>query len=124
MDFKQYAKKAKKRLQEGFWEEVKVHREQAVKRAESEGRSAYPLLVEHKEKLRNRLYSEDFALNEKFEKKVIEMLESGRVLPNPIAYLADREAMSSMTPSAKQRYLLKLSAQYREIADSYYKRKI
>jgi len=124
VDFKQYAKKAKKRLQEGFWEEVKAHREQEVKRAESEGKSAYPLLVEHKEKLRNRLYSEDFATNEKFEKKVIELLESGRVLPNPIAYLADRDVMDGMSPSAKQRYLLKLSTQYRAIADNYYKRKM
>lgn len=113
MSFKDYAKQAKSRLVNGFWEQVKQERKYNYEVAATNG-SMIPVLVSQKDKLRNQIYSSKYEEDMAFEQKVAELLSLGEVA-NPILQLADKEIMESLSPNKRQAYLLDLSNRYRKV---------
>lgn len=118
MTFKDYAKQAKGRLKNGFWEQVKQERKFHRETVATSGTSIVPALVNQKDRLRNQIYSANFNREMEFEQKVIALLSAGEV-SNPILLLADKEELAALPPSKRQAYLMNLSNKYRKIKEKY-----
>ena len=67
---------------------------------------------------------DDFAeRDEKLYGKVKNMLDENEDVTDPIARLMDRSEYDRLDPDNKQRYILELSAKFRELKDRYYREK-
>jgi hypothetical protein len=116
---KSAAKEAKMRLKNRFWEEYKKEVDSGVKTAEEEGLSSSGV----KKYFRNlviknlRGVSEE---EEKFYKKVRDMLDQEKSLPhNALDRLMDKSEFNLLTYEAKERYLFKLSEKYLQAIERY-----
>ncbi len=119
--FKLYARAAKQRMVQGFWQQVYDERESQKQVAAALGVSALPQLTNLREQIRNQIYNLHYNEEEEFYQRVVEMLKCNENLLNPIGILADKELMAQMTPSQRQAYLLKLSSKYRACLERYRK---
>lgn len=119
-DFKKYAKEAKERMKNGFWERAKQTIEQEKQVAATLGVSQNVAVMEQKRKLLGQIYnSTAFSEEEDFYGKVVEILESDQTVLNPIMRLADKQKMQSMTASERESYISRLAMRYREAVDRY-----
>ena len=110
--FKHFAKEAKQRLVDGFWQNVRDERMAQLRSAEDDGQSAVPALVDYREKIRNQIYNKRYFEEEEFYQRVVKLLESETVVTNPLGALADKEYMDSLDAKQKQSYLYELSNKY------------
>ena len=118
--FKDYAKRAKERMKNGFWEQAhkNIRTEQQV--AATLGLNAHKVDEEGKRMLERRIYDYDgFCEEQEFYNKVVEIIESDELVSNPIMRLADADYMSHLTPSEKQSYISRLAAKYRNAVERY-----
>ena len=113
---------AKQRLKMGYWESLKLEKQQSS----AIGGSASAVTVEMS---RARFLRETdmsvgvaaAAADEKMYKKVCDILDSSEVALNPIGQLIDRDIYDGLDSTAKQRYILELSDKFRELKERYYK---
>ena len=117
---KEYAKKAKERMKNGFWSQAKQDVENKKQQAKMLGVDCVKLVEEERRKTVRRIYDEQGFLEEQiFYNQVVEILESKDTVTNPLARLADHELMEQMSPSERQTYLIKLSARFQKVVEQY-----
>lgn len=118
--FKDYARRAKERLKNGFWEQARdnIKTEQQV--AATLGLNTRKVGEEGRRMLQRKIYDYDgFCEEQEFYNKVVEILESDELVSNPIMRLADEEYMQQLSPAERQSYIVKLAAKYRAAVDKY-----
>ncbi len=118
--FKEYAKRAKDRLKNGFWENAKSDLEHEKQVAATMGLNQRQVCEEQRQKLQKQIYDYDgFCEEQDFYTKVVAILDSDEVVSNPIMRLADQNYMQTLSPKEKQVYVSKLAAKYREAVEKY-----
>ena len=118
--FKEYAKRAKERLKNGFWEQAKQNLQTEKQVAATLGLNAAKVGEEQRRKLQRQIYDYDgFCEEQEFYAKVEAILDSDELVSNPIMRLADQEYLAQLTPAEKQIYISKLAAKYREAVERY-----
>ena len=118
--FKQYAKRAKERLKNGFWQQAMEHIRQEKQVAATLGLNTRVVGQQGHELLQRQIYDyEGFCRDQPFDKKVKEILASNQTVQNPIMLLADQEYMKTLSPEEKQQYLLQVAAKYRQAVEKY-----
>ena len=119
---KQYAREAKKRLKEGFWQNYSNNLKQELERAEKIGVSVSKVKEYYTSKVSENIKrptddGEDFYL------RVKELLSSEGEVPDALGRLTDKEYFESLSYDEKQRYTLSLSEKYLKAVERYYKEK-
>ena len=118
--FKEYAKRAKERMKNGFWEQAKLDMQTERQVAATMGLNQRQVGEESKRKLQRQIYDYDgFCEEQEFYAKVEQMLNSDELVSNPIMRLADTEYMAGLTPAEKQSYISKIATKYREAVEKY-----
>lgn len=122
-DLKKRAMLAKQRLRMGYWKEMSEEKARAL----SEIGLNYEAIQRVKD-IQHAKFERDVSRNlgvgmvaedDILYGRVVEMMESGEEIINPIGRLIDTEAYEAMDEAAKQRYILKLSKKYREMVERY-----
>ena len=117
---KDYAKRAKERMKNGFWEQAKAELAHEKQVAATLGISPHKVAEEQHRKLQRQIYDYDgFCEEQEFYAKVVAILTSNETISNPLMRLADQEYMSKLTPEQRQTYIQKLSQKYRQAVDKY-----
>ena len=118
--FKEYAKRAKERMKNGFWEQAKLNIQTEKQVAATLGLNTAKVGEEQRRKLQRQIYDYDgFCEEEEFYAKVEAILDSDELVSNPIMRLADQEYLAKLTPAERQVYISKLAAKYREAVEKY-----
>lgn len=118
--FKEYAKRAKQRMKNGFWENARQRLQHEKEVAATTGVNQHKLGEEHRRRIEQQIYDYDgYMFEEEFYNKVVAMLTSDQVVTNPIMRLADSKYMSTLSTQDKQVYLSRIAAQYRKAVDKY-----
>lgn len=119
---KQYAKEAKKRLKEGFWQKYSKNLSEELERAQREG----VCVSKVKEYYVNKV-SENIKCvkdeGEEFYQKVKNLLSSEGEVANALGRLTDKEYFDSLSYEEKQRYSLSLSEKYLKAVERYNREK-
>jgi hypothetical protein len=117
---KEYARKAKERMKNGFWSDAKRDVEYKKQQAKVMGLDAVKVVEDERRKTVRRIYDEQGYMEEQaFYNKVVEILESKDTITNPLTRLADEALMQSMSPTERQTYLIKLSARFQKVVEQY-----
>lgn len=117
---KQYAKRAKERMKNGFWEQAKTQLAHEKQVAATLGISPHKVAEEQHRKLQRQIYDYDgFCEEQEFYNKVVQILTSEQTISNPIMRLADQTYMAKLTPEQKQTYVQKLATKYRSAVERY-----
>ncbi len=118
--FKEYAKRAKERMKNGFWEQTHKSIETEQQVAATLGLNTHKVGEDSRRMLQRQIYDYDgFCEEQEFYAKVVEILESDELVSNPIMRLADSEYMQRLTPAERQSYLAKLASKYRQAVERY-----
>lgn len=117
---KEYAKRAKERLKNGFWEQAKVQLAQEKQVAATLGISPHKIAEEQHRKLQRQIYDYDgFCEEQEFYNKVVAILTSSETISNPLMRLADQNYMAKLSPEQRQAYIQKLASKYRTAVERY-----
>lgn len=119
---KQYAREAKKRLKQGFWQNYNNTLNNEIERAQLSGISTSQV----KEYYASRITEDIRNTKNEFEDfylKVKKLVDEEGELPNAIGRLTDKEYFDSLSYEDKQRYTLNLSEQYLKAIERYRKEK-
>ena len=120
--FKEYAKRAKERMKNGFWEQAKQNIQTEKQVAATLGLNTRQVGEEERRKLQRQIYDYDgFCEEQEFYAKVEEMLNSNEIISNPIMRLADKDYMSKLSPAERQSYISKIATKYREAVEKYHR---
>ena len=118
--FKEYAKRAKERMKNGFWEQAKQNIQTEKQVAATLGLNTRQVSEEERRKLQRKIYDYDgFCEEQEFYAKVEEILTSNELVSNPIMRLADQQYMEQLTPAERQVYIGKIATKYREAVERY-----
>ena len=118
--FKEYAKRAKERMKNGFWEQAKQSIQTEKQVAATLGLNATKVGEEQRRKLQRQIYDYDgFCEEQEFYAKVEAILDSDELVSNPIMRLADQDYLAKLSPVDKQVYISKIAAKYREAVEKY-----
>ena len=118
--FKEYAKRAKERMKNGFWEQAKQSIQTEKQVAATLGLNAAKVGEEQRRKLQRQIYDYDgFCEEQEFYAKVEAILDSDELVSNPIMRLADQDYLAKLSPADKQTYISKIAAKYREAVEKY-----
>ena len=118
--FKEYARRAKERMKNGFWEQAKQNIQTEKQVAATLGLNTAKVSEEQRRKLQRQIYDYDgFCEEEEFYAKVVAILDSNELVSNPIMRLADQEYMVKLSPAEKQVYIAKLASKYRAAVEKY-----
>lgn len=118
--FKEYAKRAKERMKNGFWEQAKQNIQTEQQVAATLGLNTRKVGEEQRRKLQRQIYDYDgFCEEQEFYAKVEAMLDSNEIVSNPIMRLADHDYMATLTPQEKQVYISKIATKYRQAVEKY-----
>ena len=126
-ELKKRALLAKQRMKMGYWEQMMKDREKLISEVGStyEGKK---LVSDYQREKYNREFnvtvSKYTSTDEQLYEKVCRILESDELIINPIARLIDNSEYDNMDAESKQRYILELSAKFRELKDRYYREKM
>jgi hypothetical protein len=119
---KEYAKRAKERMKNGFWEQAKVQLAQEKQVAATLGISPHKIAEEQHRKLQRQIYDYDgFCEEQEFYNKVVAILTSTETISNPLMRLADQNYMAKLSPEQRQAYIQKLASKYRTAVERYNK---
>ena len=117
---KDYAKRAKERMKNGFWEQAKAELAHEKQVAATLGISPHKVAEEQHRKLQRQIYDYDgFCEEQEFYAKVVAILTSNETISNPLMRLADQHYMANLTPEQKQTYIQKLAQKYRQAVEKY-----
>ena len=118
--FKEYAKRAKERMKNGFWEQAKQNLQTEKQVAATLGLNTAKVGEEQRRKLQRQIYDYDgFCEEQEFYAKVEAILDSDELVSNPIMRLADQNYLEKLSPAERQSYISKLAAKYREAVEKY-----
>ena len=122
-EFRKEAKEARKRLRQGFWDDIIVERKNVIENAMKKGQDVKSIKDYYKKKIENKI-KETYKTNSLTEedlmyKKVCSIMESQEVLLNPLSKLIDHNVYDKLSENAKQVYILKLSEQYVQMKQRY-----
>ncbi len=118
--FKQFAKRAKERMKNGFWEQAKQQLAEEKQVAATLGISERKVIEEQHRKLQKQIYDYDgFCEEQEFYEQVVQIIESDVTVSNPIMRLADKKYMQTLSAEQKQAYLQKLAYRYRKAVEKY-----
>lgn len=122
-EFRKEAKEARKRLRQGFWDDIIVERKNVIENAMKKGQDVKSIKDYYKKKIENKI-KETYKTNALTEedlmyKKVCSIMESQEVLLNPLSKLIDHNVYDKLSENAKQVYILKLSEQYVQMKQRY-----
>ena len=122
-EFRKEAKEARKRLRQGFWDDIIVERKNVIENAMKKGQDVKSIKDYYKKKIENKIKEtyKTSALTEEdlMYKKVCSIMESQEVLLNPLSKLIDHNVYDKLSENAKQVYILKLSEQYVQMKQRY-----
>ena len=122
-DLKTYAKEARKRLKNGFWDTTNAERKMIIQNALENGQDVKVVEEKCKRKIENKIKSLQNSNKNSYEeelyKKVCQIMESDTMLMNPLSKLIDHEVYDVLDENNKQSYILKLSEQYVEMKKRY-----
>ena len=122
-DLKTYAKEARKRLKNGFWDTTNAERKMIIQNALENGQNVKVVEEMCKRKIENKIKSLQNSNKNSYEeelyKKVCQIMESDTMLMNPLSKLIDHEVYDVLDENNKQSYILKLSEQYVEMKKRY-----
>jgi hypothetical protein len=119
---KDYAKEAKKRLKQGFWQNYHENLNSELKRARQEGISESKIKEYYAEKVSDELKNRN-AQDDEFYVKVKRILDEEGEVSNAIGRLTDHVHYSTLSYDEKQRYILNLSERYLKAVERYRKEK-
>ena len=117
---KQYAKEAKKRLKEGFWQKCSKSLLEEIKRAEEAGIPASKVKEYYTRKVAENIKNPKEEEDE-FYLKVKKLLETEGEVPDALGRLTDKEYFETLSYEEKQRYTLSLSEKYLQAIERYRK---
>ncbi len=118
--FKEYARRARERMKNGFWESAKQRLQQEREVAATTGVNPTKLSEEYRRRIEKQIYDYDgFCEEQEFYRKVVEILTGDEVVTNPIMRLADEEYMADLSPADRQVYISKVAAKYRSALERY-----
>ncbi len=119
---KQYAKEAKKRLKQGFWQKYRESLHEELKRAEEAGVSTSKVKEYYTMKVAEDIKNKRDG-GEEFYLKVKKLLSTEGEVPDALGRLTDKEHFETLSYDEKQRYTLALSERYLKAVERYYKEK-
>ena len=118
--FKEYARRAKERMKNGFWEQAKQSLQTEKQVAATLGLNTAKVGEEQRRKLTRQIYDYDgFCEEQEFYEKVRAILDSDELVSNPIMRLADQDYLSKLAPADRQIYISKIASKYREAVEKY-----
>lgn len=118
--FKEYAKRAKERMKNGFWENARQNLAHEKEVAATMGLNSIKVCEDQRQKLQRQIYDYDgFCAEEEFYAKVEEILDSDQLVSNPIMRLADQKYLETLSPKERQVYISKVAAKYRAAVEKY-----
>ena len=118
---KEYARRAKERMKNGFWEQAKQNIQTEKQVAATLGLNTAKVSEEQRRKLARQIYDYDgFCEEEEFYAKVAAILDSAELVSNPIMRLADQDYLAKLSPADRQVYMSKLAAKYRQAVERYH----
>lgn len=119
---KQYAKEAKQRLKNGFWQNYRKDLDEKIERASEAGvapskvKEYYTYVVS--ENIKSRKDDED-----EFYYKVKKILDEEGEISDAIGRLTDKKEFENLSYAEKQKYTLTLSERYLKAVERYNKEK-
>lgn len=125
-EIKRRALLAKQRLKMGYWQRMQAERDR-VNGATADSsviESARTARMREFERENSRALGDDFAeRDEKLYRRVRDILDKNEDATDPIGQLMDREIFEKLDADNRQRYILELSAKFRELRERYYREK-
>ena len=121
-NLKALAADAKNRLSKGYWQEIRVTREQALKEAAALGKDTQNVMQYFSERCEREIAAMSNPIDRKEEemyRRVKEALERDGEIANPVSLLADPDLLSCMSDSERQRYIFSLTGKYAELKKRY-----
>jgi len=122
-ELRKLAQAAMNRMKKGYWVNAKETKQAAKEKAASEGRDTGNIDNFYRNKFESDLKVTVVPRDDSLYLKVCAMLDKNSDITNPIAELIDKEKYASLDGSGKQRYIMTLSAKYRELSERYKREK-
>ncbi|MBQ7227145.1 MAG: hypothetical protein IJX05_01945 [Clostridia bacterium] len=125
-EIKKRALLAKQRMKLGYWQKMLEERDRMItETADSSKLNIASDLRKKEYEIVNKVaLGDDFAQKEeRMYGRVKEILMRDENVTNPIGQLVDKEEYEQLDEANKQRYILELSAKFRELRERYYKEK-
>ena len=125
-EIKRRALLAKQRLKMGFWQRMQDEQSRMADATKNSAliESARSARLREFEMDSRRALGDDFAeRDERLYGKVRDMLDKDEDVTDPIGRLVDRDVFDKLDADNRQRYILELSAKFRELKERYYKEK-
>ena len=119
---KQYAREAKKRLKQGFWQDYRKNLDNEIVKAEQAGVSVSKVKEYYAGIVSSNIKKVDED-KEIFYRKVKKLLEEEGEVSNALGRLTDKEVYGNLSYEEQQRYLLCLSEQYLQAVERFRKEK-
>ncbi len=119
---KQYAKEAKKRLKQGFWQAYNENLKSELARAKEEGISETKIKEYYASKVSGDIRQTPDE-SEDFYQRVKKMLDEEGEVGNAIGRLTDKKLFETLSYDERQRYTLSLSEKYLKAVERYNKEK-
>jgi len=122
MELKEYAKRAKERLTNGYWDRVREEKIEYLEKYYHKGDNINQFNYMFQKKIEDEVYSEQKSKNEdKLYKKVVKLLSENEFVLNPIMQLIDHEEYDKLSDEAKKNYIYALTDRYNELKEKYEK---
>lgn len=125
-EIKRRALLAKQRLKMGYWQRMQDEQSRMADATKNCAliESARSARLREFEMDSRRALGDDFAeRDERLYGKVRDMLDKDEDVTDPIGRLVDRDVFDKLDADNRQRYILELSAKFRELKERYYKEK-
>ncbi len=125
-EIKRRALLAKQRLKMGYWQRMQDEQSRMADATKNSAliESARSARLREFEMDSRRALGDDFAeRDERLYGKVRDMLDKDENVTDPIGRLVDRDVFDKLDADNRQRYILELSAKFRELKERYYKEK-
>ena len=119
---KQYAKEAKRRLKNGFWQNYEKNLEEKISMAKEAGVSPSKVKEYYADMISENIKSNKDE-DEEFYRKVKKILDEEGEIYNAIGRLTDKAVYDALSYEEKQRYNLSLSEKYLKAVARYEKEK-
>jgi hypothetical protein len=122
-ELRRIAQSAMRRMKSGYWKTAKTDREDAKNTAVKEGKNPDVVDSYYRSKFSAELLVKAIPDEDPMYARVRDLLESDEDVSNPIARLIEKDKYDALDNTGKQRYIMTLSAKYRELSDRYYSEK-
>jgi hypothetical protein len=122
-ELRKIAQSAMRRMKSGYWKTARTDRDEAKKVAVSAGKNPDIVDTYYRNKFNAELLVKALPDEDPMYGRVRDLLESDEDVSNPIARLIEKDKYDTLDNTGKQRYIMALSAKYRELSKRYYEEK-